>query len=104
LIAAPGANKYINVVNISDSFVPSTGFSCSDFPTVVTTAGHTLSLITSLLGSGARMEKLLYNFANYITPAINTAILLRGGAGEMNVGAGDLKLKIFIYYTIEDIS
>lgn len=102
LIAAPGANKFINVLSIADSFTSNGSYSLSDYFTVIMSGTGAIAVVRSWLSNANAyfMEAVLHP----VDTPLNSPLLLRGGGGVMSSGTGDLKLKIFIYYTIEDIT
>lgn len=109
LIAAPGANKYINIINITTSY--NYGAAVYDFGANGVfrfNGGGAVGWLydSSYLNAGGDINAIIGTATNAsvngggITVANNTAFEL-GTVGNVNATTGDGDLDIVVYYTIE---
>ena len=111
IVAAPGANKYLNILTVCVSYNYGTvayDFSSLESPTFQVGAGNAIRQIPyTIINGGADFNANIgpFNtiFAGAAYLSTNTALTLTTSAGT-NPTTGDGDLDVVVLYTIEDVN
>ena len=112
IVAAPGANKYINPISIVVSYNYGTVayvFAGTESPTFFVGSSNAFYQIsTSAINGAADFNRKLFEFSSGVTgvPITTNTALTLGTAdnGDPTAATGDGDLDVVVYYTIEDVN